>query len=164
MLIIKGLALHLIFSFNPTSCISCRGRPGSLVMDWNPLPAGSKVPKSRWREKLRTGTGPEQEMLHFTFCCVQWVVLRVGKPINKASGRLNGDGCCRRRGSGFLRQPPTLLAAVTSCRRQLTESRHLPDDGSNLVPRRGSLASPPSGFTLHCAAVRATVKGQADCV
>lgn len=73
-----------------------------------------------------------------------------GKPINKVSACLNGDGCCCRRGSGLLRQLPTLLAAVTSCRRQLTESRHLPNDGSNLVPCRGSLASPPSGFTLHC--------------
>lgn len=49
-------------------------------------------------------------MLHFTFCCVQFVVLRVGKPINKASARLN-----RRLLLLWLRLPPEAADTAGSC-------------------------------------------------
>lgn len=105
LLIIKGLALHFIFSFNPTSCISCRGRPGSLVIDLNPLPLGprAKVKVAGKKEKFH-------RVPKFSFCCVQFVVLRVGKPINKASTRLN-----RRLLLLWLRLPPEAADTAGSC-------------------------------------------------
>lgn len=106
LLIIKGLALHFIFSFNPTSCISCRGRPGSLVIDLNPLPLGPRA-KVKVEGKNRNGT---LQCYISPFVAFSLSSCVSGKPINKASARLN-----RRLLLLWLRLPPEAADTAGSC-------------------------------------------------